>query len=308
MAVRLWNHYPERVKLNEPLRHYTTYKVGGPATALCFPANTEELQDILSLCHQENVPVYILGSGSNILVHDKGIDMVVIRLSECCSEIRHKENIVYAGAGLLVSQLVEYCERNDLAGLEFMSGIPGTVGGALRMNAGAFVGEIGDRVVSIDAMNYSGELIKMSGEEAGFGYRRADRLQDKIMLGCELRLLSGNRAELEKSRRDYLAQRASKQPLDYGSCGSVFKRPPGNYAGTLIEKAGCKGMRIGGAMVSPKHANFILNYHNARASDIYQLICEVQRIIYEKFEIWLELEVKLLGFSDEEEKKVRQPE
>ncbi len=308
MAVQLWNHYPERVKLNEPLKYYTTYKVGGPAAALCFPASREELQDILALCHQEKVPVYILGSGSNVLVHDNGIERIVISLSDCCSEISHEDSTVYAGAGLLVSHLVEFCEAHDLSGLEFMSGIPGTVGGALRMNAGAFVGEIGDRVVFIDAMSYRGELLKIAGEEAGFGYRRADNLQDKVMLGCQLRLSSGKRAELEQARQGYLTQRAAKQPLDYGSCGSVFKRPPGNYAGTLIEKAGLKGMRIGGAMVSPKHANFIINYDNATASDIYQLIREVQKVVYSKFEIWLELEVKLLGFSDEEKKKVRQPE
>jgi UDP-N-acetylmuramate dehydrogenase len=308
MAVQLWNHYAERIKLNEPLKHYTTYKVGGPATALCFPATREELQDMLSLCHQRKVPVYILGSGSNILVHDIGIDMIVFKLDQCCAELSRDGQNVYTGAGMLVSGLVEFCEEQELAGLDFMSGIPGTVGGALRMNAGAFVGEIGDRVVFIDAMDYQGNGFRIKGEDAGFGYRRADNLQDKIMLGCQLQLIDGRRDDLQKSRKDYLSQRAAKQPLDYGSCGSVFKRPPGNYAGTLIEKAGCKGMRIGGAMVSPKHANFIINYDRASADDIYQLIREVQNIVYRRFNIWLELEVKLLGFSDEEEKKVRKAE
>lgn len=308
MAIQLWNHYAERIKLNEPLKYYTTYKVGGPATALCFPASRQELQDMLSLCHQRKVPVYIMGSGSNILVHDNGIDLIVFKLEQCCAELTRDGHNVYAGAGVLVSRLVEFCEEQELAGLDFMSGIPGTVGGALRMNAGAFVGEIGDRVVFIDTMDYRGNDIRVTGEDAGFGYRRADHLQDKIMLGCQLQMIDGSRNDLQKSREDYLGQRAARQPLDYGSCGSVFKRPPGNYAGTLIEQAGCKGMRIGGAMVSTKHANFIINYDRASASDIYQLIREVQNIVYRRFNIWLELEVKLLGFSDEEEEKVRRPQ
>jgi UDP-N-acetylmuramate dehydrogenase len=304
-AVELWNHYPGRVFLNEPLRKYTTYKVGGPAAAFCIPQNRDELQEILSMCDKNGMPVHILGSGSNILVHDNGIDKVVIKLDQCCSELYHRENVLYAGAGVLVSELVRYCEEHELAGLDFMSGIPGTVGGALRMNAGAFVGEIGDRVISIDAMTYQGEPQQIKGEEAGFGYRRADFLQDKVLLGALVKMEQGQRNSLEQAREGYLAQRAAKQPLDYGSCGSVFKRPPGNFAGTLIEKAGCKGMRVGGAMVSPKHANFIVNYENASAQDIYRLITRVQQIVYEKFEVWLELEVKLVGFSDEEEKKVQ---
>jgi len=307
LAVELWNHYPDRVLLNELLRKHTTYKVGGPATALCIPRDREELQDMLSFCTDNEVPVFILGSGSNILVHDRGLEQVVIKLDHCCSELYHRGTDLYAGAGILVSQLVAYCEEHELAGLDFMSGIPGTVGGALRMNAGAFVGEIGDRVLTIDAMTFQGEMVQIKGEDAGFGYRRADFLQDKIMLGTLIRMETGKRDALEQAREGYLTQRAAKQPLDYGSCGSVFKRPPGKYAGSLIEQAGCKGMRLGGAMVSPKHANFIVNYQNATAADIYRLITQVQNIVFEKFEIWLELEVKLIGFSDEEEKKVQQP-
>ncbi len=307
LAVELWNHYPDRVSLNEPLKKHTTYKVGGPATALCIPHEREELQDMLSFCAENDLPVFILGSGSNVLVHDRGLEQVVVKLDRCCAELYHRETELYAGAGILVSQLVSYCEEQELAGLDFMSGIPGTVGGALRMNAGAFVGEIGDRVLAIDAMNYQGEIFQIRGENAGFGYRRADNLQDKIMLGTLLRMDQGRRNTLQKAREGYLTQRAAKQPLDYGSCGSVFKRPPGNYAGSLIEKAGCKGMQIGGAMVSLKHANFIINYRNATAQDIYQLITRVQQTVFEKFGTWLELEVKLVGFTDEEEKKVQQP-
>jgi UDP-N-acetylmuramate dehydrogenase len=292
--------YPDTVKINEPLENHTTYRVGGPAMVFCSPDNRDELQEILQACAKAGAPVFILGSGSNILVNDAPLEMVVIQLRNCCNELFHQGNVLYAGAGILVSELVDYCEAHDLAGLDYMSGIPGTVGGALLMNAGAFVGEIGDRVNYIDAMMEDGKMRKISKNEAGFGYRRADFLQDKIILGCSLLMLPGNRTDLAKSREDYLTKRAAKQPLEYGSCGSVFKRPPNNYAGSLIEQAGCKGMRVGGAMVSPKHANFFVNYDNASASDIYQLIKEVQKIVYEKFQIWLEPEVKLVGFSDDE--------
>jgi UDP-N-acetylmuramate dehydrogenase len=306
-AALLAKRFPSQVRLREWLKNYTTYQVGGPAAAICFPGHRAELQEMMQICQQQQVPVYLLGSGSNILVHDQGLDMVIFQLGECCSELSHHHHLVYVGAGVLVADLVEYCEQNNLAGLDYLAGIPGTVGGALRMNAGAFVGEIADRVISIDTMTYGGEYLTIKGEDAGFGYRQANHLQDKIMLGCQLRMLLGTQEELAKTRESYLAQRAVKQPLDYRSCGSVFKRPPGQFAGTLIEKAGCKGMRIGGAMVSPKHANFIINYENASAQDIFQLIQKVQSMVYQQFKVWLELEVKLVGFSDEEEKKVIEP-
>jgi UDP-N-acetylmuramate dehydrogenase len=297
-----------RVLFNEELRYHTTYKVGGPAAVLCLPVSHEELQEVVATCNSRLVPIFILGSGSNILVHDRGLEKVVIKLDRCCSQLEHQNGVLYAGAGTLVSDVVRYCEEQQLAGLDFMAGIPGTVGGALRMNAGAFEGEIGNRVIQIDAMNYQGEMIKIAAENAGFGYRRADFLADKILLGCSMQLGPGKRNSLEKARETYLEKRAARQPLEYGSCGSVFKRPPGNYAGTLIEQAGCKGMQVGGAMVSPKHANFIINYRNASAYDIYNLIVKVQEIVYKKFNVWLELEVKLVGFSHEEEKKVQHPD
>jgi UDP-N-acetylmuramate dehydrogenase len=306
-VVELWNRFPEQVRRNEPMRSHTTYQVGGPATAFCQPESIEVLEEIVKTCYQEKIPVYLLGTGSNVLINDNHLDMIVINLERCCAELKLDGKKLYAGAGVLVSDLVDFCERHDLAGLDFMAGIPGMVGGALRMNAGAFVGEIGDRVLLIDAMSYQGDTMKIVKDEAGFGYRQATNLQDKIMLGCQLELLDGSGADLQKSKESYLQRRADKQPLDYGSCGSVFKRPPGNYAGALIEQTGCKGLRIGGAMVSEKHANFIVNYQDAMAMDIYRLIVEVQERVYRKFKVWLELEVKLIGFSPEEEAKVRDP-
>jgi UDP-N-acetylmuramate dehydrogenase len=307
LALELKDRFTDQIKLNESLKGYTTYKVGGLATALCIPDSLSSLQDMVFLCNQKNIPFYILGGGSNILIHDNGLNQIVIKLDRCCSGLSHQETRVHVGAGIQVSDLVKYCEIHNLAGLDFMSGIPGSVGGALRMNAGAFVGEIGDRVTLIEAMSLDGKFLEIPGENAGFGYRKAENLQDKILLGCHLNLKKGERSDLEKSREDFLEKRSDRQPLDYGSCGSVFKRPPGNYAGTLIENAGCKGMQIGGAMVSPKHANFIVNYKDAKAIDIFQLIQKVQTVVYQKFKIWLELEVKLVGFSAEEEQSVKNP-
>jgi UDP-N-acetylmuramate dehydrogenase len=306
-VIELWNRFPEQVRINEPMRSHTTYQVGGLAAAFCQPESIEVLEEIVKTLYQEKIPVYLLGTGSNVLIHDINLDMIVINLEKCCAELSLEGKKLYAGAGVMLSDLVDFCEQHDLAGLDFMAGIPGMVGGALRMNAGAFVGEIGDRVVWVDAMSYGGDLMKISKGEAGFGYRQATYLQDKIMLGCQLELLDGSREVLQKSKESYLQRRTEKQPLDYGSCGSVFKRPPGNYAGALIEQTGCKGLRIGGAMVSEKHANFIVNYKDATAMDIYHLIVEVQKRVYQKFKIWLELEVKLIGFSPDEEAKVRNP-
>jgi len=306
-AFKLRNRFLDDLVLSEPLKKHTTYHVGGPATAMCFPNSKEKLREIVISCNDNDIPFFILGGGSNILVHDDGLDQIVIKMNECCSDVTQMGSQIYAGAGVLVSHLVRFCEEHGLAGLDFMSGIPGTVGGALRMNAGAFVGEIGDRVTEIEVMSHDGQFLSIPAEEAGFGYRRADNLGDKIILGCNLKLDKGNHAVLAESRREYLKKRSVKQPLDYGSCGSVFKRPPGDFAGSLIEKAGCKEMKIGGAMVSPKHANFIINYQNATARDIFQLIQKVQSIVYHKFKIWLELEVKLVGFSLEEENSVKRP-
>ncbi|GAB4334888.1 MAG: UDP-N-acetylmuramate dehydrogenase [Calditrichia bacterium] len=299
--------FGEQVRFNVPLAPYTTYRVGGPAMAYSEPESRADLQALVRFAHEHNLSVFILGGGANILVSDRGVEALVIRLNRCCNELERKGNEVRVGSGVTVKKLVEFCEAENLAGLDFMSGIPGTVGGALRMNAGAFVGEIGDRVIEVEAMDYAGNTFTIPGPKAGFGYRRADNLQDKILLGCRLGLEPGDREALSAARQSYLAKREARQPLDYGSCGSVFKRPPGNYAGTLIEKAGCKGMQIGGAIVSPKHANFILNYQDAKAEDIYRLICAVQQKVYQQFGIWLEPEVKLVGFTSEEIKSLEQP-
>ncbi|RMG61749.1 MAG: FAD-binding protein, partial [Calditrichaeota bacterium] len=235
LAARLKQQFPEIVRLDEPLAGYTNYRVGGPADALVRPRTLDQLQAIVRFCHAHQVPLFVLGKGANILVSDQGVPGVVVTLEGCCRQLRREGNHLYAGAGLLVSELVRYCEEHGLGGLDFMSGIPGTVGGALTMNAGAFVGEIGDRVVWVDAFTEAGERIRLSRDQAGFGYRRADGLKNKILLGCWLALEPADSNQLMQARMNYLKRRAEKQPLEYPSCGSVFKRPKGDFAGRLIE-------------------------------------------------------------------------
>jgi len=299
--------FGEACRLNEPLSRYTAYRVGGPADALVVPQTVEDLQWLVRYCQQQRVPYRVLGSGANVLVHDAGYRGVIILLRDCCGQIQQQGTQLYVGAGVLVQDLVPYCERHQLAGLHFMSGIPGTVGGALIMNAGAFDGEIGDRVIAVDALDAHGNRCRIPREAAKFGYRQAPGLQGLLLLGCWLQLEVGNSERLRQQRQSILQRRAEKQPLDYPSCGSVFKRPPGDFAGRLIERSGGKGMRVGGAMVSPKHANFILNVDQATASDIFELIVQVQQRVYQEAGVWLEPEVQFIGFSERELKKLKQP-
>ena len=306
-ARRLKEEFPDSCRVDELLAPRTSYRVGGRADVFVTPESIEELEHLVRMCLHHQIPYFVLGKGANVLIHDDGFRGVVISLEKCCSQMFHEENLLYVGSGCTVEDLVEYCEAHGLAGLDYMSGIPGTVGGALRMNAGAFVGEIGDRVVRIDALDEKGARVTLHREDAKFGYRRADGLIGKILLGCWLLIEPGEPQKLIAAREEYLRKRSEKQPLEHPSCGSVFKRPEGDYAGRLIEAAGCKGLRIGGAMVSPKHANFIVNIGNATAQDIYDVIVQVQQRVYAQFGVWLELEVKLIGFPEEDMKRVEKP-
>ena len=294
--------------LNEPLWRHTAYRVGGPADAFIKPATLQDLQEVIHWCYREGVPFQVLGKGANVLVHDRGYRGVILSLETCCGDIRRKGRVLTVGAGVPVQKLVAYCEERGLAGLQFMSGIPGTVGGALMMNAGAFGGEIGDRVLWVEALNRQGRRRRISREQAGFGYRRATGLRDLILLGCRLHLEEGSPDQLRQQRQAIVLRREKNQPLDYPSCGSVFKRPPGEYAGRLIERAGAKGLRVGGAMVSPKHANFILNVAGATARDIFHLIVTVQQRVYRQTGVWLAPEVKFIGFSEQELQQLEKPE
>lgn len=298
LIQRIFRGCEELLRAGEQLARHTSYEVGGPADAFCAPPDSGSVQLLLQRAADEGVPVLVLGRGTNVVVADEGFRGMVINLEAGCRELEADGSRVRVGAGRSLERLVLFGEERSLGGLEPLSGIPGTVGGALVMNAGAFGTEIGDRVVTVRGLTREGEAVEVPRDEAGFGYRRAEGLQGLVLLGCDLELEPGDSARLKETREEILARRAARQPLDYPSAGSIFKRPPGDYAGRLVEAAGCKGMREGGAEVSEKHANFILNRGSASASDIHTLMERVRRRVHEKLGVRLETEVLFIGFPE----------
>lgn len=285
------------LRTGEPLAGHTSYNVGGPADAYAAPPDTDTVRLLLERAAAEGVPLLVLGRGTNVVVADEGFRGLVLNLEAGCRELSADGHRVRAGGGRSLERLVRFCEDNGLAGLEQLSGIPGTVGGALVMNAGAFGTEIGDRITEVHGLTREGAPVTVPRDEAGFGYRTARGLEGLVLTGCELELEPGDPAALAGTRREIVARRESKQPLDHPSAGSIFKRPPGDYAGRLVEAAGCKGLREGGAEVSVKHANFILNTGGASAADIRTLMERVRRRVDERFGIHLETEVLFIGFT-----------
>jgi len=287
-----------KIKVREPLAPYTSYRIGGPTPLMVFPDSETEIAALLNIIHTADQPLLVMGKGSNLLISDHGWEGVTLYLGDNLSGWWFENNHAYAMAGTTLLDFVKACVAEGLAGLEKLAGIPGAVGGALRMNAGAFGQEIGAVTASVHGCYPDGSPFSAQGPEIGFGYRRAPGLEDIVLTrGC-FKLLSGNKENLEKEMADTLAQRAAKQPLSCPSCGSVFKRPQGHYAGALIEKAGLKGRKIGGAMVSPKHAGFIINTGTATAADIYALIKLIEKTVKDEFGVALEREVKVIGRFD----------
>lgn len=296
---RIFHGCEDLLRAGEPLARHTSYKVGGPADAYCAPPDDGVVQRLLQRTAEHGVPTLILGRGTNVVVADEGFRGLVLNLETGCRELTAGGVRVRVGAGRSLERLVHFCEENSLGGLEQLSGIPGTVGGALVMNAGAFGTEIGDRVVTVSGLTQTGEAVTIPKDRARFGYRRAKGLEGLILLGCDLELEPGDARKLRETREEIIARREARQPLDYPSAGSIFKRPPGDYAGRLVEAAGCKGMREGGAEVSEKHANFILNRNQASAADIHRLMERVRRRVHEEFGVRLETEVLFIGFHEE---------
>ena len=285
------------VLFEEPLAKHTTYKIGGPAEVYARPSTLEGVRKLLQIATEAAVPVFVIGEGSNLLVSDAGVRGVVLDLQDAAGQLVIRGEEVEVGAGLPLQQMVETTARAGLAGLENLAGIPGTVGGAVVMNAGAFGTEFFDLVSDIDVMTSNGEVQTIQREQLDVGYRRGYVPADGVILAARLRLRQGKREVLEKRVREILARREAKQPLEYPSCGSVFKRPPGDYAGRLIEACGCKGLRIGNAQVSEKHANFIINLGGATAEDVLAVIREVRRRVADRFGVLLEPEVRFVGFD-----------
>ena len=286
----------ENVLLNEPMSRHTTFKTGGNADIFLTPESEEQVVKVLNIVKEYELPVFILGNGSNLLVGDKGIRGIVICLYKKLDEISVKNEELYAGAGVLLSRVAASALNAGLEGFEFASGIPGTVGGAVYMNAGAYGFELKEIIKSVRFIDVEGNICERNCEQCNFGYRKSIFTDsEKIILGCTFKLKYGDKEEIQRKISDYTQRRVSKQPLEKPSAGSTFKRPEGYFAGALIEGAGLKGKRIGGAEVSEKHAGFIINAGNATSKDVLDLIKYVQDAVYKKDGVMLEPEVKLVG-------------
>lgn len=281
---------------NVSLSGHCNYKTGGPAKYFSAPKNNVELSCALAWAKENGVEKEVIGGGANLLISDKGYDGLIISTAFLNRFICRQGERVSCGSGLKLAELVVYCIGQGLSGLESLSGIPGCVGGAIRMNAGAFGTEMKDAVANISLMDEKGQETTVNADVALFGYRKSDGLAGFIITGGEFALKKGDAAELEKVKSDILARRKEKQPLEKPSCGSVFKRPLNGFAGAYIEACGLKGLKKGDAMISDKHGNFILNMGSATSADIKWLIDKVVETVLKEKGVMLEPEVKFIGF------------
>lgn len=286
----------EAVLVDEPMKHHTSFKVGGPADILLMPKEITQIQKIIQICKEQGAPFFVMGNGSNLLVRDKGLRNVVIKIAENYNDVKIEGTKVVAQSGVLLSTLAKKVLKESLGGFEFASGIPGTLGGAVTMNAGAYDGEMKDVVKECLAMDQEGNLVELSIEELEMGYRTSIiQRKQYIVLEVKLELFKDNYEEI-KSRIDELTiQRTTKQPLHLPSAGSVFKRPPGYFAGKLIQDCNLKGAKVGGAQVSELHSGFIVNVGGATAKDVLDLIHLVQERVKAQFDVELQTEIRIIG-------------
>ncbi len=284
------------VSLNYGLLEHTSFKIGGAAELYVCPNNLMELLTVLNILKENGVAYFLLGAGSNLLIGDGGVRGAVIKLGDGFDYAHAKGDYILAGAGVSLAKLAAEAKNAELTGLEFASGIPGTLGGAIFMNAGAYGGEMKDVITEVSYIDSDGSVKTVSGAECDFGYRRSMFSDgDKIIISAKLTLKKGKKEEIIAAMRELNARRKEKQPLEYPSAGSTFKRPEGHFAGALIEEANLKGFAIGGAQVSKKHAGFVINTGGATAKDVADLIKYVQKTVYEKSGVMLEPEVKIIG-------------
>ena len=281
--------------LNELMKDNTFFHIGGPADII-IPRDLSDLKNILILASENNIPVTIIGNGTNLLVSDNGIEGIVIKIKDCLNNIVIEKQHITVGAGCLLSQLSKVVAIRGLTGLEFAIGIPGTVGGAVVMNAGAHGSEMSDAVTKAKVMNFTGEINELSKDDLEFGYRKSIlQKRDLIVLEAEIELKKDDAERIKEKMIKYLEWRKKNQPIDMPNAGSIFKNPKNDYAGRLIDLAGCKGMKIGGAQVSELKANFIINIGNSTASDVLKLMNAVQKIVLEKYGVELVPEIKIVG-------------
>lgn len=295
---RLKQAFRGKIVVNEPLSEHTSFRIGGAADYYLYPNDLEDLSSVVDFCQRERISRFTIGNGTNLLVSDQGFKGIVIDISETFTHIHCKGSIVTVGAGVNLKDFLNYCTERGLSGLESLVGIPGQVGGGIRINAGAWGEEIFDHLLNVRVLDRLGMLERRQKDEITVGYRYTDIPSDTIIVEAQFHLSDGNPKQMESIQRTKLKERREKQPLSLPSAGSVFKHPPGDYAGRLIEDTGCKGLRIGDAMVSKKHANFIVNCHLASAEDVIRLMREIQNRVSERFGIELEPEIQMMGFSD----------
>ncbi len=288
-------------KENEPLSAHTTFRIGGPARWLAEPESVDQLVCLLTALREKGISYFIKGNGSNLLASDEGFDGVVIELGSRFADIRIEGNRVYAQAGALLSRIANAALECSLTGLEFAHGIPGSLGGAVFMNAGAYGGEMKDVVRMVTYLDSSLKVCTMTGEEAAFAYRTScfKAHRDWIILSAEMELQPGAAEEISAQMRDLAARRRDKQPLEYPSAGSTFKRPEGYFAAKLIEDCGLKGLQVGGAQVSEKHSGFVVNKGGATCADVLELCRRIYDTVFERYGVPLEREVELLGTKKE---------
>jgi len=286
----------DRIFINESMKKHTTFRTGGAADLFLMPENAEQLSELIRLCRREGREYFIIGNGSNLLVSDRGYRGIIIAVTEAFSDIEVSGNEIHAGAGALLSGIADTARKNSLSGFEFASGIPGTAGGAMVMNAGAYGGEMKDVVKSVEALTPEGERVNLSNSEMGFGYRKSIvKSEGLTVLKIIFSLNPGNEGEIKAKMDELSAKRREKQPLELPSAGSTFKRPEGHFAGKLIMDAGLAGFSVGGASVSEKHCGFIINRGNATSDDVYRLIKKVREVVKEGSGVLLESEVMMIG-------------
>ncbi len=285
-----------KILFNEPMKEHTSFKIGGPADVMIIPDSEGRIVEAVKFCRENNIKYFIMGNGTNLLVKDGGIRGVVIKIANGFNRIDIDGIRVVCQSGALLSTVAKRLLKESLTGFEFASGIPGTIGGAITMNAGAYGGEMKDIVLKVRALDQNNKIVELTKDDMDFRYR-GSRVVDEglVVLAAEFQLEKGEYSKIEERMKDLTHQRTSKQPLEFPSGGSTFKRPEGYYAGKLIDDAGLRGIRYGDAQVSEKHCGFIVNTGKATFHDVYMLIQTVQKIVHDKFGVLLEPEIKIIG-------------
>lgn len=287
----------DKIKYNEKMSKYTTMRVGGPCDCIVFPDEISKIKEVIDFCKNENITFFVIGNGSNLLVKDEGIHGVVIKLGHRFGKIEIDGEYILAYAGATMPALSQLAKKNSLKGLEFACGIPGTIGGGVKMNAGAYGSQISDILYEVTYMDEKEEIKTIKNKDCSFGYRKSIFTinPNYVILSAKFKLERGNIDEIENKMKENSLARKTKQPLEYPNFGSVFKRPEGYFVGKLVDDAGLRGYKIGGAQVSTKHTGFIVNVDNATCKDVLDLIGYVQTTVYNKFNVKLTPEVIIIG-------------